>query len=272
MKKKIIVLSVILCGVVLLILSSVFLFYPQINKTIVNSQQSKSIEQYETDLKKLNQEESRKNKNPVAKDKGIKSKKRKSSTTNHKANLKHKNNQERKKITLNVLREKIKKYNKKIYNEGQGTLTESSYSKAPFSLYNYKIKSEVYGYIKIPKINLKMPIYLGCNNDTLAKGAAQLSGTSIPYGGKNTNTVIAGHCGYGYSDYFRYLDKLEEGDRVIIKTPFKTLKYIAKKKKIIKPRITDDMLIHTGKDMVTLFTCHPYPTNKYRLCVFCERK
>lgn len=124
----------------------------------------------------------------------------------------------------------------------------------------------------LTKIHLKMPIYLGCSDYNMSIGAAQLGQTSIPFGGKNTNAVIAGHCGYGYRDYFRHIEKLRPGDVVRITTPFNKLKYIVKKRKIVKPKNRDEIRIQDDKDMVTLFTCYPYPTNKYRCCIICERE
>jgi sortase A len=129
----------------------------------------------------------------------------------------------------------------------------------------------VYGYITIDKININMAIYLGASEYNMSLGAAHLSQTSIPIGGKNTNSVIAGHCGYGGRQMFRYIENLSVGDEVKITTPFNKLTYKVVDKKTIKPNALENIKIQKGKDMITLFTCTPYPTSKYRCCVFCER-
>ena len=46
-------------------------------------------------------------------------------------------------------------------------------------------KDGVMGYIEIPKINLKLVIYHGIDEETLKKGVGHLEKSSLPIGGKN---------------------------------------------------------------------------------------
>ena len=39
----------------------------------------------------------------------------------------------------------------------------------------------------------------------------------------------------------------------------------------ISPDDIDKILIQKDKDMVTLVTCHPYGSSRYRYIVYCER-
>jgi sortase A len=173
---------------------------------------------------------------------------------------------------LKRLRRDIVAYNKRIYKEKQCNLKDkSSYQVASLNLSNYGFQDNIYGYLTIDKMNLSMPIYLGANDYNMSLGAAHMSQTSIPYGGDNTHAVIAGHCGYGYMNYFRYIDSLQNGDDVKVTTPFGQLEYRVSNKVIIKPSEFEPLRIKKGKDLLTLFTCYPYPTNKYRCCVICER-
>lgn len=117
-----------------------------------------------------------------------------------------------------------------------------------------------------------MPIYLGASDDHLAAGAAQLSQTSLPIGGTNTNCVIAGHRGWRGADYFRYVPDLQIGDEIIITNLWETLTYTVVETDIIAPNDVDKILIQEGKDMLTLITCHPYASGgKQRYVVYCER-
>ena len=59
-----------------------------------------------------------------------------------------------------------------------------------------------------------LSLYLGATGKHMSEGAALLSQTSIPIGGQNTNAVIAGHRGWRGASYFRYIDKLQPGDKV----------------------------------------------------------
>ena len=169
--------------------------------------------------------------------------------------------------------EEMQAYNERIHTNGQAGLTTSaSYQVPSFKLTDYGLADEKFGVIQIPKLDLEMPLLLGANDVTMADGAAVLSETSIPIGGSNTNTVIAGHRGYGGASYFRYIPDLTVGDTVIITNLWETLTYKVVEEKIIDPHEVDEILIVPGKDMVTLLTCHPYASGgRQRYLVYCER-
>lgn len=97
----------------------------------------------------------------------------------------------------------IQTYNEWLVTISQGNLTNRlSTEIVPITLADYGLPDEVFGILRIPAMDLEMPIYLGANYDNLANGAAVLTQTSIPIGGENTNAVIAGHRGWnGYSEY-----------------------------------------------------------------------
>jgi len=163
-------------------------------------------------------------------------------------------------------------YNATIYREGQQNLScEYAYEKPSFKLADYGLEDEIFGVISIPKLELEMPIYLGATYQHLADGAAHLSQTSIPLGGDNTNSVIAGHRGWGGASYFRYITKLEVGDEVIITNLWETTTYEVVEIKIIMPNEVEKILIQPGRELVTLMTCHPYASGgRQRYLVICE--
>ena len=130
----------------------------------------------------------------------------------------------------------------------------------------------MFGVLSIPALGLEMPVYLGASSQNMALGAAQLGQTSIPVGGKNTNAVIAGHRGWNGADYFRYITELVPGDHITITNLWETLEYAVVGTRIISPDDVDAIKIQPGKDMITLFTCHPYASGgRQRYLVFCER-
>lgn len=173
-----------------------------------------------------------------------------------------------------VLWEDMNSYNETIYVEEQaGLKNKASYRNPSFLLSDYGLESEVFGVVQIPKLELQLPIYLGATTDHMSKGAAHLSQTSLPIGGKNTNSVIAGHCGWEGAAYFRYISELKPGDEVIITNLWETITYTVTDSKIIYPNETDSILIQEGRDMLTLLTCHPYASGgRQRLLVFCDRE
>lgn len=177
------------------------------------------------------------------------------------------------KRTYGNLYKEIQRYNMQLYTYKQRELTsKTAYELSQFKLTAYGVPDETFGVISIPAMDVEMPLFLGASEENMANGAAVLSQTSIPIGGRETNAVIAGHRGYGGYDYFRYIDKLEPGDEVTITNLWDTLTYKVTDIKIVSPDDINAILIQPGKDMITLLTCHPYASGgKYRYLVFCER-
>ena len=171
------------------------------------------------------------------------------------------------------LLEAMEAYNRQIWEEKQAGLCDPwSYQQPSFSLGDYGLDSEVFGVISIPELDLELPLYLGATYQHMADGAAHLSQTSIPIGGMNTNSVIAGHRGWYGASYFRYITELEPGDEVIVTNLWGTLTYRVADTQIIRPHEADQILIQEGRDLITLLTCHPYASGgKQRYLVICER-
>ena len=164
-------------------------------------------------------------------------------------------------------------YNHAIYVHRQSGLTcVNDYQVPSFRLREYDLPSEIFGVISIPRLDLEMPIFLGATDENMALGAAVLSQTSVPIGGENTNSVIAGHRGYNGASYFRYIPDLQIGDEVMITNLWETLTYRVTETKIIAPNEVNEILIQEGKDRITLLTCHPYASGgKQRYLVICDR-
>ena len=164
-------------------------------------------------------------------------------------------------------------YNARIYvNRQEGLNSRSAYAISHFDLCSYGLSSEVFGVIRIPAMDLEMPLYLGASDANMANGAAVLAQTSIPIGGESTNAVIAGHRGWNGYKYFMDIELLQPGDEVTITNLWETLTYEVVEIKIVSPDDVDAILIQPGKDMITLLTCHPPNSGGwYRYLVFCER-
>lgn len=173
---------------------------------------------------------------------------------------------------LDELYEILKQENKRLYQEGQKDLVDPfSYQQPGIDLMEYGISDNIIGYVVIPKINETLPIHLGASEENMNLGATHLTQTSYPIGGRNTNTVIAAHRGYYRANMFRYLPNLQQGDLVYIRNFRETLVYRVSSTEIILPNEIDKVLIQPDRDMLTLFTCHPYGKNTYRFVVYCDR-
>lgn len=167
----------------------------------------------------------------------------------------------------------MREYNAQIYYNGQAGLSDPwAYTSEVFDLSAYGLDSEMIGVLTIPKMALQEPVYLGATAAHLNKGVAQLSISSMPIGGSDTNCVIAGHRGWDGALFFRHIEVLETGDEVLLTNLWETLHYRVCEIKIIQPYQAEQILIQPGRDLLTLLTCHPYGSGgQYRYAVFCER-
>ena len=129
----------------------------------------------------------------------------------------------------------------------------------------------VMGYVEIPAINVKMMIYHGMDDDTLAVGAGHLEGTSLPVGGPSTHAVITAHSGMKTMRAFDDIRELKKGDRIFLMVLGKKLVYEVESQETVLPYEMESLEIISGKDMLTLVTCTPYGINDHRLLVHAER-
>ena len=127
------------------------------------------------------------------------------------------------------------------------------------------------GYISIPKIDVKIPIYHGTSSEILQKGVGHLEGSSLPIGGESTHAILSAHRGLPSSRLFTDLDQLKEGDIFYIYILDGVLAYKVNQVLITEPSETEALEIVDGKDYVTLVTCTPYAINTHRLLVRGER-
>ena len=166
----------------------------------------------------------------------------------------------------------IEKYNKNIDNEEINFVdpfSDEDYERQ-YSIYKNNPDKE-FGFIEIPKLDIKMPIYLDASVRHLAKGAAHIDGTHLPVGEKG-RSVIAGHRGYYKDLMFFHLDRLEKGDHVYVYRGDKVLDYVVDSSEIIFPYEWEKLKPVDNVDMLTLLTCEPKrPPSPKRLLVNCVR-
>lgn len=123
------------------------------------------------------------------------------------------------------------------------------------------------GYISIPKIDVKIPIYHGTSAKVLQKGVGHLEGSSFPIGGDTTHSILAAHRGLPSASLFTDLDQIKKGDKFYIYIMDKILTYQVDQILVIDPSNTEPLQIQEGKDYITLVTCTPYAVNTHRLLV-----
>lgn len=125
----------------------------------------------------------------------------------------------------------------------------------------------VMGRLEIPKIGVDLLIYHGTADEELQKGAGHLEGSSLPVGGEGTHVCLSAHRGLPGKKLFTSLDEMEEGDIFFLHVLGETLCYRVGEITTVLPEDTEELVIESGKDLVTLITCTPYGINTHRLCV-----
>lgn len=136
----------------------------------------------------------------------------------------------------------------------------------------------------IPKINVDAPVAYDISNDYNSQMAAMANGLahfSVPgassHPGEVGNTVIAGHSSNdlfdtgNYKFIFVQLDKLTAGDMVYANYKSKRYTYVVTKKEVVGPTDVSKLTYATTKPVLTLLTCTPIGTAKYRLLVTAEQ-
>ena len=134
----------------------------------------------------------------------------------------------------------------------------------------------------IPKLNVDVPVSFGIPlsevMSAMNHGVAhyRISGASA-YPGEIGNLVITGHSAgdvYSSNQYkyiFSGLERLEDGDLIYVNYESVRYTYRVIKKEIVEPSNVGSLVVDTDKPLLTLVTCTPLGTSKYRLLVTAEQ-
>ncbi len=123
------------------------------------------------------------------------------------------------------------------------------------------------GYLEIPSIDVRLPIYHGTSSDVLRKGVGHMEGTSLPIGGESTHSVLIGHRGLPSSQLLLHMDRVKVGDTFSITVLGRTMEYEVDQILVVDPSDVSSIAIEDGKDLCTIVTCTPYGINTQRLLV-----
>ena len=134
----------------------------------------------------------------------------------------------------------------------------------------------------IPKLNIDVPIHFGIPlsevMSAMNNGVAhyRIAGASA-YPGEIGNVVITGHSAgdiYSSNPYkyiFSGLERLEDGDLMYINYNSVRYTYRVVKKEVVEPSNVAALVVNTDKPLLTLVTCTPLGTSRYRLLVTGEQ-
>ncbi|WRS30284.1 class C sortase [Actinomycetaceae bacterium MB13-C1-2] len=174
--------------------------------------------------------------------------------------------------------QQARKYNEKL---STGQIDVSGESRVPTLLGESDPEGEYWSLLssapammarlKIPAIDVDLPIYHGTSDTVLAHGVGHLQGTSLPVGGQDTHSVLTAHTGLATATLFNNLKKLEVGDTFTISVAGEVLTYEVYETQTILPEETGSLIVQGGKDIVTLVTCTPLGINTHRYLVTAKR-
>ena len=125
----------------------------------------------------------------------------------------------------------------------------------------------VMGYVEIPRIDVRLPIYHGTSEGVLQIAAGHMEGTSLPTGGESTHCALSAHRGLPSARLFTDLDKLEVGDTFVLNVIDRVLTYEIDQILIVEPTNVEPLYVTEGEDYCTLVTCTPYGINSHRMLV-----
>jgi sortase A len=105
--------------------------------------------------------------------------------------------------------------------------------------------------LRIPRIDLEVPVYDGTTDAVLDLAAGRIEGTALP--GTVGNVGIAAH----RDGFFRVLKDVKEGDTLVLETPTASEQYRVEWIRITTP---DDVSVidPTPDPAVTLVGCYPF--------------
>lgn len=129
----------------------------------------------------------------------------------------------------------------------------------------------VMGILRIPKIQVELPVYHGTSENVLQKGVGHLEGSSLPVGGGGTHVCLSAHRGLPSKILFTNLDQVGEGDVFYLRVLGETMAYEVYGTQTVLPHETEALTIRPGEDLVTLITCTPYGINTHRIYVHGKR-
>ena len=161
-----------------------------------------------------------------------------------------------------------------IYNEvlagdtvRYAKLEESGKKLLPYKEQLVQEADEPMGWVDIPKISTKIPIYHGTDDNVLMMGAGHVEQSSLPVPGTSVHSVVSAHSGMVLTRMFDEIRVLEPGDVFIFWILDEPYAYQVTDTEVILPEDTASLEIERGADKASLVTCTPYGINDHRLLV-----
>ncbi|MEK5066985.1 class D sortase [Sporosarcina sp. FSL K6-1508] len=126
------------------------------------------------------------------------------------------------------------------------------------------------GILSIPVIDLESPVLYGADPVSLSKALGAVADMDEP-GELDGSYAIAGHQAHVFGAFFNRLHEVEVGTRFIYETVEESMEFEVFDVKVVKPNEVDVLDRKKGVALLSLITCYPANSNKYRLVVQAKR-
>lgn len=123
----------------------------------------------------------------------------------------------------------------------------------PSSKIDYPVGGQLYGKVKIEKLQLNVPLYFGDTEEILREGAGHFMGSVYP--GELGTTLIGGH----NVDDFGKLGAAQVGDEITLQTTYGNYVYCINRLDVRdkKDKEINDMIYQRNDRRLILYTCYP---------------
>jgi len=117
------------------------------------------------------------------------------------------------------------------------------------------------GRLRVPALGLDAIVVNGTDAASLKRGPGRDPRTAMP--GEGRLVYIAGHR-TTYAAPFAHIDRLQQGDRITLTTPYATFRYAVRDHRIV-PSDALEVLRSRGREELVLQACHPrfFATHRY---------
>ena len=119
-------------------------------------------------------------------------------------------------------------------------------------LLNYPTYGSKYATIKIPTIDVELPVYYGETYNILKSGVAHQSVSYFP--GEGGSILMAGH---NFKSFLARLPEAKIGDIITLETTYGTFDYEIYDTKIVSENDTFETPIQKEKEVLYVYTCWP---------------
>ena len=120
--------------------------------------------------------------------------------------------------------------------------------------------------LRIPSIQLESPVVKGATSVKLNRALGMIDNLDEP-GTTNGSSAIAGHQSHQFGQFFNRLNELQIGDSFELETSKDVFVYEVFNIQIVSPNNVEVLQRQEGISMLSLVTCYPERSNKYRLVV-----